>query len=148
MRTPSHHLSGVLASTATGRGRTLKERESSRGWWMSLLWVVCCFALGGCLFLPSSSPPAASTAAVSPAAPEYITKPICEIRKGDVVLSRDEFGNDIGLKRVVEVYRSTADHLRILTFQSPDGAEQTLKTTDDHPFWVVSRDAFVMAQLP
>ncbi len=146
MRTPPRQPSSVLTSTASGRGRTPKERESSRGWWLSFLWVICLFGLGGWCFLPSSSPPAASTAAVSPAAHEYITKPIGEIRQGDIVLARDEFGNDIGLKRVVEVYRRTSDHLRILTFAASDGSEQTLKTTDDHPFWVVSRDAFVDAK--
>ena len=55
MRTPPRQRRGVLVPTTTGHGRTPKEREPSRDWWMSLLCVFCCFALGGWLFLPSSS---------------------------------------------------------------------------------------------
>ncbi len=78
--------------------------------------------------------------------PRFITKNIEDVEEGDYVLARDEFGNDIGLRRVVEVYRRTSDHLRILTFQADDGTQQTLETTNEHPFWVVGDETFTEAK--
>jgi hypothetical protein len=57
-----------------------------------------------------------------------------EIKEGDIVLARDEFGTDIASKKVVRVFRRSSDHLRLLTFQSRDGTRQLIKTTDEHPF--------------
>ncbi len=39
--------------------------------------------------------------------------------------------------RVDEVYCRASDHLRILEFRDGDGVNQTIRTTDDHPFYVV-----------
>ncbi len=38
-----------------------------------------------------------------------------------------------------------SDHLRHLTFEATDGEQQTLSTTDEHPFWSVTAEAFVEA---
>jgi len=78
--------------------------------------------------------------------PEFVTKNIEDIEVGDFVLARDEFGNEIGLRRVVEVYRRTSDHLRILRFEANDGSQQTLETTDEHPFWIVGDETFTEAK--
>ncbi len=56
--------------------------------------------------------------------PRFLTKNIEDVEEGDYVLARDEFGNEIGMRRVVEVYRRTSDHLRILTFQAKDGTSK------------------------
>jgi hypothetical protein len=77
--------------------------------------------------------------------PRYVTKSIDDIRVGDVVATREEFGDRIATKPVVETYRRVADHLRILRFTDTDGHEQVIKTTDDHPFWVVEEERFIRA---
>jgi hypothetical protein len=94
----------------------------------------------------AASAPAHSPLNASAAPPRYVTKSIEDVREGDFVLARDEFGRDLGMKRVTEVYRRVSDHLRILTFRAADGTEQTLKTTDEHPFWAESRQAWIEAK--
>jgi hypothetical protein len=37
---------------------------------------------------------------------------------------------------VLHVFERTADHLQIIRIRSSDGTEQTIKTTDEHPFFV------------
>ncbi|MFN8707564.1 MAG: polymorphic toxin-type HINT domain-containing protein, partial [Planctomyces sp.] len=63
----------------------------------------------------------------------------------DLVLARDEHGSAIGLKPVKETYQRVSHHLRHLTFETPDGTQQTLSTTDEHPFWSVTAEEFVEA---
>ena len=74
---------------------------------------------------------------------EFTTCNIEDIQAGDLVLARDEHGHDIGLKPVKEVYKRTSYHLRHLTFESADGNQQTISTTDEHPFWSVTADEFL-----
>jgi hypothetical protein len=69
-------------------------------------------------------------------ASDRTTRNIEEIEEGDLVLSRDPETGEVAYKRVVEVFRRTSDHLRILTVRDPDGGEQEFSTTDEHPFWV------------
>lgn len=68
-----------------------------------------------------------------------------EVKVGDVVLARDEFGDTVAPKKVTRVFRRTSDHLRLLTFESHDGKRQTIKTTDEHPFALADSLDFVPA---
>ncbi len=76
---------------------------------------------------------------------KLVTKNIEDIQAGDLVLARDEHGSAIGLKPVKETYQRVSHHLRHLTFETPDGTQQTLSTTDEHPFWSVTAYEFVEA---
>jgi len=76
---------------------------------------------------------------------QFHTRNIEDIQPGDMVLARDEHGTEIGWKPVKEVYRRTSDHLRHLTFEAEDGTQQTLSTTDEHPFWSVTAHEFLEA---
>lgn len=76
---------------------------------------------------------------------KLVTKNIEDIQAGDLVLARDEHGSAIGLKPVKEAYQRVSHHLRYLTFETPDGNQQTLSTTDEHPFWSVTAEEFVEA---
>lgn len=76
------------------------------------------------------------------------TKNVEHVRKGEFVASRDE--NDpngpMVYRRVTEVYRRLADHLRNLTIQDFEGRIQDIGTTDEHPFqtgsekWTAAKD--------
>lgn len=90
----------------------------------------------------TSSANAESREAASATKPatRYVTKNIEDIREGDYVLARDEHGSALGYRKVVEVYRRTSYHLRHLTFESEDGAQQTIETTDEHPFWHATQE--------
>jgi RHS repeat-associated protein len=66
-------------------------------------------------------------------------KNIEEIKVDDYVLSREENGTINQWQRVEEVFSRTAYHLRVLTVQDKNGKIQTIKTTNEHPFWVVNR---------
>ena len=81
----------------------------------------------------------------SAAQPRYVTRNIEDLKPGDLVLARDEYGTAVGLKPVKEVYRRISNHLRHLSFESSDGTQQTLSTTDEHPFWSVTADDFIEA---
>jgi len=119
----------------------------SRFW--PLLWLAVFSSLAGVCFWNSggsaSHQPANYQFASHQAGPSYISKPIRDIQPGDYVLARDEHGRTIARQRVVEKYVRSSDHLRILTFRSSSGVRQTIKTTNEHPFWVVNRQAFVNA---
>jgi hypothetical protein len=88
-----------------------------------------------------------NAASAESAAGAYMTftRTIEDIRPGDLVLSRDEHGTEIAPRLVKETYRRTSYHLRHLTFRDNAGREQTLQTTDEHPFWSVTDNAFVDA---
>ncbi len=69
---------------------------------------------------------------------DLATKNIQDIKVGDYVLSRDqldEHGKD-EYRKVTRVFVKTSDHLRILRVRAADGNVETIRTTDDHPFWV------------
>jgi hypothetical protein len=67
-----------------------------------------------------------------------VTKSIEDIAVGDLVLSRDQYdaGDDLDPRRVTNVFRKTSDHLRILTIRGDGGNVETIRTTNEHPFWV------------
>ena len=75
----------------------------------------------------------------------YVTKNIEDIQAGDYVLAREEHGDKIELRKVVEAYRRTSYHLRHLTFEALDGSTQTIQTTDEHPFWHAGREEWIDA---
>ncbi len=111
----------------------------------SLFMILCLLVGGGCL-LPSLFSTGNEQIFQEEDVPRFITKNIEDVEEADYVLARDEFGSEIGLRRVIEVYRRTSDHLRILTFQANDGTQQTLETTNEHPFWVVGYETFTEAK--
>ena len=90
-------------------------------------------ALTAALLSPRLSTPSAT------AESSWQTKSIEEIVVGDEVLAWDEATNEVGLRRVVHVFRNMSDHLRTLVIKNADGDEQALETTDGHPFWVNGR---------
>jgi hypothetical protein len=49
------------------------------------------------------------------------------------------------LKPVLDAFARESGQLRLLTIATVDGSEQTLRTTDEHPFWVEDRNEFVDA---
>ena len=98
---------------------------------MGLLWLLCCVS-GGIWLLCRSNVTA------SPLGQSLHTKKIEEVKVGDYVLSRDQNDRNAPAngKRVEDVFRRTADHLRLLTLRGSNGSLQELKTTNNHPFWV------------
>lgn len=121
------------------------ESDESRG--LSPIRKIAIFALvavGVFFSLRATTQPVSASAAAS-TSPVTVTKNIEDIEVGDLVLSRDEHGTTVAPRSVKEVYRRTSFHLRNLTFRDDAGNEQTLQTTDEHPFWSVSDNAFVDA---
>ena len=78
-----------------------------------------------------------------------LTKSIEDVREGDLVLSRDQHdpADDLEPRRVVNAFSKTADHLRLLSLRDEDGNIQTIRTTDDHPFWVRSEGWITASEL-
>jgi len=99
------------------------------GRWAGTLWLLACLAL--CAFLLPRS---------------VHRKNIEEVRAGDRVLSLDVETGELGVQRVVRTFRRRSDHLRVLTFRSSEGLEQTIRTTDEHPFWSATRREWVKAK--
>ena len=67
-----------------------------------------------------------------------ITRSIEDLREGDLVLSRDQHdaGDGIELRRIAAVLVKTSDHVRVLRIQDADGNVETIRTTDEHPFYI------------
>jgi len=80
-----------------------------------------------------------------PKSPEYVTRNIEDLKPDDLVLAREEHGNSIEYKRIEKVFRRTSYHIRHLTFETKDGIQQKLETTNEHPFWSVTDQAWTDA---
>ena len=68
----------------------------------------------------------------------YDTKNIEDIEVGDLVYSYDTATGEYEYKEVTDTFVRRSDHINYLTIQDENGNEQTLETTNGHPFWVVS----------
>jgi hypothetical protein len=134
--TASPDTEETAASRSASRGLSIAHRLLTAA-------MLTCFTLGGWFFAQNGT----TTAAVATTAstPRYVAKNIEDIQPGDLVVAREEHGSRIDRKPVKEVYRRTSYHLRHLTFRSADGSTQTLKTTDEHPFWSVTDNAWIDA---
>jgi Pretoxin HINT domain len=86
-------------------------------------------------FSPTREAPRTAPSRFTAASPQ--TKAIEDVRAGDFVLAFDDGTGLLELGRVSETYRRVANHLRILQLKSAGGTSQELRTTDEHPFWVV-----------
>jgi hypothetical protein len=73
----------------------------------------------------------------------YRTVAIETLKAGDLVLARDEFGSTVELQRIELTFQRVSDHLRVLTFADSTGATQTIRTTNEHPFWIIEENQFV-----
>jgi hypothetical protein len=68
---------------------------------------------------------------------QTLTKNIEDVQVGDVVLAWDESTDELVPRNVLRTFYNTSDHVRLITIQMPDGNQQTIETTDGHPFYVV-----------
>jgi hypothetical protein len=68
----------------------------------------------------------------------YETKNIEDIRKDDQVLAYDVRTGEVTKRKVTQVFKRQADHIRYLTIRGENGIQQTVQTTDNHAFWVVT----------
>lgn len=73
-----------------------------------------------------------------------MAKAIETIREGDFVLARDDEGR-VSPQRVVRTFAGFCDHLRLVTLVDGDGRSQTLRTTDEHPFWSATIQDWICA---
>ncbi len=143
---PPPERSEANVIVATSPATVTSQRPSSRrlSKVLTTAMLLCFTVAGWCwsepLFRPSRFAAASFTVGTPVATSEsqFTTKNIEEIEVDDLVLARDEHGQEIGWRRVVEVYRRTSDHLRHVTFRDESGREQTLDTTDEHPFLIAN----------
>ncbi|QDT36048.1 polymorphic toxin-type HINT domain-containing protein [Stratiformator vulcanicus] len=127
------------------------SHRSRRSLWRSVIGLTLLLGsaatLAGNFFFGEATATAVPTAVIATPA-EFDTshrKPIEKIKIGDKVLARDEHGEAIGWQEVDEIYERTSDHLRFLKVRSDTGEYQTFETTDEHPFWSASREAWIDA---
>jgi hypothetical protein len=66
-------------------------------------------------------------------------KNIEEVRRDDLVLAKNPETGELAAKRVERNFERVTDHLRILRIRNADGTEQTIETTNEHPFWILAR---------
>ena len=70
----------------------------------------------------------------------YDTKSIEDIEVGDLVYSYNTITGEYEYSEVTSTMALTSKHVCYLTIEDEQGNEQTIETTDAHPFWVVSED--------
>jgi hypothetical protein len=68
----------------------------------------------------------------------YVTMNIEDVQVGALVYSYDTATGEVSQKEVTDTFVRTSDHINYLTIVDENGHEQTLETTDGHPFWVVT----------
>jgi RHS repeat-associated protein len=100
--------------------------------WLALSLLSIFAVLAGFIWAVPTEP-----AAQSP--PTILSKNIEDIEIGDWVMAWDEESGEVLPRQVVQLFRNTSDHVRILTIESPDDELQEIHTTDGHPFWVVNK---------
>ncbi|MBQ9372660.1 MAG: hypothetical protein IJU03_10755, partial [Thermoguttaceae bacterium] len=119
--------------------------KKSRGW-LSLCFIICI------CFLASAWYNDASTLEVNNSNKDkvevystehlfktrYITKNIEDVKKGDLVLAYDHEAQRTVQSRVLSTSCIKSDHIRLLTIVDARGDRQIIKTTDSHPFWILS----------
>ena len=74
---------------------------------------------------------------------QYQTAAIETLNAGDFVLAREEFGPAVKLQRIEEAFEFTSNHLVMITLADAFGETQTVTTTEDHPFWISERHAYL-----
>ncbi|EDL58363.1 putative large secreted protein [Gimesia maris DSM 8797] len=77
---------------------------------------------------------------------EYKLKSVAEFKVGDTIMALNHETGQREQKTVKQTFQRQVDHLRILEVKSEDGSTRTIKTTDEHPFWVPSADEYVEAK--
>ena len=79
----------------------------------------------------------------------YVTQSIEKIRRGELIVTRDQFDPEapIVLRRVEEVFERIAHGLTIVTLRSSTGRLQTLHGTSEHPVYVPGRGWVVCREL-
>jgi hypothetical protein len=75
----------------------------------------------------------------------FTEKRIEEIQPGDIVLAMNVETGELEPREVLDAFSRISDHLRLLDFQTQAGEVQRLETTDEHPFWLPARNAYVNA---
>jgi hypothetical protein len=70
----------------------------------------------------------------------YVTMNIEDIQVGDLVYSYDTATGEETKKAVTATFVRESDHINYLTIVDEKGHEQTIETTNGHPFWVVTDD--------
>lgn len=63
-------------------------------------------------------------------------KPIEKIEHGELVWSREEFGNEYGYRPVISTRVTPNVPLYEIKVQHAGGLKETFRTTKEHPFWV------------
>ncbi len=78
----------------------------------------------------------------------YLTRNI-ESLAGCVVLASDENdpAGELGFREVEEVFRRVAFHLQVVKIRSSTGVAQTIRTTAEHPVYVLGRGWMTSAKL-
>jgi hypothetical protein len=71
----------------------------------------------------------------------YVTANIEDLKEGDWALSRSQDDPDGPLVggRILRKYRRIADQLEVVGIEDAAGRGQTLRTTDEHPFFVARK---------
>ena len=68
----------------------------------------------------------------------YVTMNIEDVNVGDLVYSYDTATGEVSLQKVTDTFVRESDHINYLTIIDENGVEQTIETTDGHPFWVIT----------
>jgi len=71
------------------------------------------------------------------------SKRIDQIKVGDYVEACDLASNRCERRKVLKVFKNTTDHLSVLSFANSD---KKVRTTDNHPFYVVNKNKWVEAR--
>jgi hypothetical protein len=68
----------------------------------------------------------------------YVTKAIEDLKVGDRVLARSQCASngDVEERPIERLFRRVSDHLRVIQITDAGGEVESIKTTDEHPFWV------------
>ena len=111
-------------------------KSSSATFVLTLLFAVLGLALFGGSPPKAIAPFATSASMDERREPRLISANIEDIKQVDYVLAKEPITGEIAERKVLQAFSRVSDHLRLLTLRSDLGDEQTISTTDEHPFFV------------
>ncbi|QDU08164.1 polymorphic toxin-type HINT domain-containing protein [Gimesia aquarii] len=120
---------------------------------MSVFSILLCFSIGGfCLFKSgigqSIEQPAVAMSATSEQSPQpqFKLKSVADYKVGDTIMAFNHETGQREQKTVTQTFKRQVDHLCILEVEAEDGSTQTIKTTNEHPFWSTAANDYIEAK--